>query len=180
MYVEIICFILLTILFFICIYKNKRFTRCNKYTDYKEFQESDGNGENQYLGRGSPDESVSELLNRIDWTAKHSNVENYSKSYITSYCISLAVFFILWITQNSFPNLSEILLVFITSYIVTFSINNLFGFHTDKYSSYYIRQNVEYLKKVLNTNTQSLNELLELPKTQTIPHRTLIDDVLLK
>lgn len=174
LYLEIIFFVLITILFFYFIYKNKKFTRCNKVsTDLEEY---DGNGENQYLGRGHSNETVENLLNRIDWTAKHANTENYTKSFIVSYCVFLCIFFILAIAKNIILKFSEMGIIFASIYIVVFSISNLFGFHTDRYSSYYIRQNIEYIQQKLLYK----NNIPETPLQHNIPHRTLIDEVLYK
>lgn len=137
----------------------------------------DGNGKYQYGGRGSEDEDVATLLQRIDWIAKNSTHSIYITSYLISFIILIATIFIL-MSQEYLLSLYEMILILASAYIVSFSILNLFAFHSDKYPNYYIRKNVEYLRKQLNLSP--IENFLEKTTTEPLPHRTFVDDVLLR
>ena len=139
--------ILFTIIFFYVIGINIQTTRTNESNNKNE----DGNGKYQYKGRGDQNENIDVLLSRIDWLAKNSvNTSLYTISYITSYGIMLAVIFILYAHSKYFLSPWEIILTLFSSFIVCFSILNLFQFHTDRFPNYYIRKNIDYISKNFN------------------------------
>jgi hypothetical protein len=165
-------FIFFTLLFFLIIDLNKNTSRCNE-NDKNCY---DGNGCYQYKGRGEKNERVEILLSRIDWLAKNSsNKSLYTTSYIISYAIMLAVSVILYAYSNYIVSPWELILFLFSSFIITFSILNLFSFHTDRYNDYYIRENIRYISNQLQI------PIFEPPlpsSHSSIPHRTQVQDVL--
>jgi len=146
-------------------------TRC-PYPDGKCF---DGNGKYQYKGRGHQREDVEILLNRIDWLAKHSEDNPlYTSSYIIAYALSLAVVFLFYAFSTYCVSPWEYLLVILSAFIITFSISNLFNFHTDRYPTYYVRQNIQYILNQLDLNKKTPGN----PKKNKLPHRTKMQDTL--
>lgn len=170
----IFVFVITTIVFFLTVSENVSISQC----PYKNGKCYDGNGRYQYKGRGSKDESVEMLLNRIDWLAKNNlNKPLYTISYIISYLLVLGVMVVMYATSEYILNVWEYLILLIVSYIITFSITNLIAFHTDKYPTYYIRNNIDYIADKLNIK---LREDPGCPsKHSKVPHRTYIQDKLL-
>lgn len=169
----IIIFILATILFFIVISEDISISRC----PYKNGECYDGNGRYQYKGRGSKSESVKILLSRIDWLAKNSvNKPLYTTSYIIAYVLTLGILVVLYATSEYILNVWEYVILLIVAYIITFSITNLIGFHTDRYPTYYIRTNLDYIADKLNIK---LKDNPGHPKCSKVPHRTYIQDKIL-
>ena len=122
MWDSLLILILFTIIFFYVIGLNVEITRMNK--DNKD--NYDGNGVNQYKGRGHYSEDIQTLLSRIDWLAKNNmNANFYLIAYLIAYAITLSVSFILYATTNYIISVWELILVLFASYIVTFSILNL-------------------------------------------------------
>ena len=163
--------ILFTVIFFYVIGLNVEITRTNK-SNSKDF---DGNGQYQYKGRGHEKESVDILLSRIDWLAKNSvNTSLYTVSYIMAYAIMLAVVFILYAYSKYFLSPWEIMLSLFSSFIVCFSILNLFQFHTDRFPNYYIRKNIDYISKKFNIPIYEPPN----PLKNEVHKRTEVQDVL--
>lgn len=167
-------FILSTIIFFFVISENVSISQC----PYKNGKCYDGNGRYQYKGRGDETESVKILLSRIDWLAKNSvNKPLYTTSYIIAYVLVLGILVVLYATSEYILNAWEYIILLIVAYIITFSITNLIAFHADRYSTYYIRNNVDYIADKLNL------KLKEDPghpsKYSKLPHRTYIQDKIL-
>lgn len=156
---------------FVIVYKTNQ-TRCNS-NDSKCF---DGNGKYQYKGRGHKSESVETLLSRIDWLAKNSvNDALYTTSYLIAFCITLVTFFIIYATCFIILPALSIILILFASFIVCFSIMNLFDFHTHRFRNYYIRKNVDYIYKKIGKHRHSAPN----PSTKShMPFRTKVQDVL--
>ena len=168
---SIFVLILFTVIFFYVIALNVETTRTNK-SNSKDF---DGNGEYQYKGRGDENESVDILLSRIDWLAKNSiNTTLYTVSYIISYAVMLAVIFIMYGYSKYFLSPWEIILTLFSSFIVSFSILNLFQFHTDRFPNYYIRKNIDYISKKFNIPIYEPPN----PVKNEVHKRTEVQDVL--
>ena len=169
---NILLFILFTIIFFVVVNINKNLSRCNE-TGKECF---DGNGCFQYKGRGEDNEDISVLLSRIDWLAKNAaNGSLYTTSYIVSYGVLLAVIFVLYAYSRYLISGFEMVLILASTFIVVFSILNLFSFHTDKYPNYYIRKNIDILSKRFNLNISDP----PLPlSSSSVPHRTQVQDIL--
>ena len=173
MWDSILIFVLFTIIFFYVISINAHNSRCNESNDIN----SDGNGYNQYKGRGKKCETIDVLLSRIDWLAKKSeNNSPYTTSYIICYAILLAVIFILYAYSYYILSPWEMILILFSGFIIVFSILNLFQFHTDKYPNYYIRKNIDYISRNYNIPIYEPPE----PLDSKIAHRTKVHDVLNK
>ena len=165
-------FMLLTAIFvFVIIYKGNR-SRTNRYS-HENF---DGNGEFQYRGRGCKRESVQTLLRRIDWLAKNSiNDSLYTTSYLIAFCTVLGIFFVVYAMTEMILSGWLVIMILFVSFVVCFSIMNLFDFHTNRYRNYYIRKNLDYIYKKLKMIRQDP----PLPSAKSkIPFRTKVQDVL--
>lgn len=197
MWLSALILLVLTFLFFYVISLNKSITRCHEGAKNC----FDGNGCYQYKGRGDKNESPEILLSRIDWLAKNSNSVStlYTTCFILSYCITLSVIFILYAGSGYIVNYWELCLIFMACFIISFSISNLFTFHTDRYPNYYIRRNIGYLAERYNLtiseppiplDEKALKNLegrvplnnnfpkTPLPHRIPLPHRTEVQDVL--
>ena len=164
-------FILFTILFFLAIAFNAEETRCPYDGAEKCF---DGNGKYQWKGRGSNDEDVETLLQRIKWLGKNSvNSQLYSTSFIVAYPILLSIIIIFYAYSQYILNVWEMIIVLFAAFIITFSILNLFSFHTDRYPSYYIRENIYLISKKLRIK---LKDPPEPSDKSFVPHRTQVRD----
>ena len=169
----IIVFIIATIVFFIMIGDNASISRC-PYEGGKCF---DGNGKYQYKGRGCKDESVGVLLSRIDWIAKNSlNKPLYTTSYIIAYALVLGIMIVFYGISEYVLSVWEYILLLIISYILTFSIINLIDFHTDRYPTYYIRNNLSYISKKLRIELES--DPGHPCDDSKVPDRTYVQDKL--
>jgi len=164
--------LLATVIFILMIIENATIGRC-PYTGGKCF---DGNGKYQYKGRGCTDEKVSLLLSRIDWLAKNnSNKPLYTSSYIIAYTLSLGILITLYATSSYVLSVWEYIIILIVSFVITFSITNLINFHTDRYPTYYIRNNIEYIASKLHIELKDPGH----PCDDTeVPYRTYIRDKL--
>jgi hypothetical protein len=165
-------FILLTAIFvFVIIYKGNK-SRTNRYSN----ENFDGNGEFHYRGRGCKRENVETLLRRIDWLAKNSiNDSLYTTSYLIAFIITLGFFFIVYAFYNLILSPWIIITSLFVSFVVCFSVMNLFDFHTNRYRNYYIRKNLDYIYKKLKINRKDP----PLPSSKSkMPFRTKVQDVL--
>jgi len=171
---NILIFLIFTVLFFVIIDINKKHSRQNKDSS----EDYDGNGEFNYKGKGHSQERIDILLSRIDWLAKNSeNKSLYTTAYIISFPILLAVIVILYAYSYYIVSVWEIIIILASTFIITFSILNLFNFHTERYSNYYIRRNLNYIANQLKI------DLFEPPipnKNIKLPHRTVIQDFLIR
>ena len=173
MWDSFLIFILFTIIFFYVISVNAQNSRTNESNN----ENLDGNGYNQYKGRGKKYETIDVLLSRIDWLAKKSeNNSPYTTSYIISYAILLAIIFVLYAYSTYILSPWEIILILFSSFIIVFSVLNLFQFHTDKYPNYYIRKNIDYISRNYNIPIYEPPNPIESKKL----NRTKVQDVLSK
>lgn len=169
----IVIFIVATFIFFAVIAENATIDRC-PYDGGKCY---DGNGKYQYKGRGCKDETVQKLLSRTDWVAKNMlNKPLYTTSYIISYVLVLGIIVVFYGISEYVLSVWEYVILLIVSYIITFSITNLIGFHTDRYPIYYIRNNIDYIGDKLKIK---LKEDPGKPCDDAkVPYRTYIQDKL--
>ena len=136
----------------------------------------DGNGRFQYKGRGYKEESVEVLLSRIDWLAKNSvNDALYTTAYIIAFAITLAVFVIIYAFTFKVLSVWAIIIILFSAFIITFSILNLFDFHTNRFRSYYIRKNIDYISRCLKID---IDEPPNPSHKSKMPFRTKVHDVL--
>ena len=159
-----------TIIFYFVMMDHAEIDRC-PYSGGKCF---DGNGKYQYKGRGCERESVSRLLSRVDWLAKNStNKPIYTTSYIIAYALVLGVLITLYATSCYVLNAWEYIIILLASFIIVFSITNLINFHSDRYPTYYIRENISLISNKLNI------EISDPPKPckdTYVPHSTKLRD----
>jgi hypothetical protein len=108
-------------------------------------KKGDGNGDAIYLGRGHPKENVSEILDRIEWsTYLERRVTHWHRIFLMALVISFLV--ILFIIK-ALPTAASFVLLFIIVFIPIMATRQLFYVHADIYNDYYIKHNVEILRK---------------------------------
>lgn len=169
---QLLVFILFTVIFILVISENVSITRC----PYEGGECFDGNGKYQYKGRGCKDESVSILLNRVDWTVK--NYENnplYTTAYIISYAVLIGIIFILYACSKYIVSAWEMMILLLGTFVIVFSITNLFNFHTNRYPLYYMRKNLKHISHQLSIK---LSEPPQPCDKTYVPHRTKVRDSL--
>lgn len=171
-YPIILVFIVATLLFFWALHDVGQESRCPNKNSIECFE---ANGRYRHKGRGSDEDDVQTLLNRIDWLGKNGHIKYlYSTSYISAYLITLAVFFILFGFVDFFPTEWEIILILLVSFLISYSVTAVIGFHDDRYPYYYIRNNVKLIQDKMNWRSEDPPK----PKTNYVPHRTVIRDIL--
>ena len=169
----IVVFIIATIIFFWMISENATVSRC----PYDGGECYDGNGRDQYKGRGCKDETVKILLSRTDWVAKHIlDKPLYTTSYIIAYALVLGILIVMYAISQYVLSVWEYVVLLMVSFIITFSITNLIGFHTDRYPVYYMRNNLGYVAEKLR---MKLDRNPDHPCDDAkVPYRTYIRDKL--
>ncbi len=168
----IIVLLIAIALFIVAVVENRKMS----YRPYPGGVYGEGNGKYQYKGRGYKKESVAELLSRIDWLAANSsNKSVYTTAYIMAFPISLAVLVLLYAYNKYCMSAIEYILILIVIYTVIFSITNLIDFHNDRYSIYYIRNNIKYIADKLDVD---IDEPKHPHPKSCVPHRTIIKDTI--
>lgn len=119
-----------------------------------------GNGKIHYKGRGSKDETVSQLLDRIYWVStsglRHSK---WPRSYFIALFSTLIISFLIF---NQFPDSTQIIISIIIIFLVSLSCFGFFSFHEERFTPYYIRQNIHLIRRKLGLKGASPLE----PKTK--------------
>ncbi len=106
-----------------------------------------GNGKIHYKGLGSPDESLDTLLNRIYWVA---DSDGRNSKWKRAFLIAVvSTFLICLILFHRVPTARELLLILLIIFITTLAVFGFFRFHADRFTPYYIRQNVALIRQKL-------------------------------
>lgn len=172
MLLTLFVFIILTVLFVIAIKYVQTQGRCPN----KDEPCFDGNGTKQWKGRGWYTDNVETLLQRIDWLAKNGQKEtSYVMSYVLAYLVSIAIMLVLYGYNGYIPCWSELVVIVLVAYLVLFSVDNLFNFHTDRYPYYYIRENTNLIQDQLGYYKGCPHRP---HKHSKVPHRTIVRDIL--
>jgi len=129
----------------------------------------DGNGEIHYKGRKDENDTVEDLLNRIDWVSSSGlRTNNIMRSFNIAFLCSVFITAILW---RKWPKIYEFLIVFGIIFIVTLSLLNLYEFHSGIYPIYYIKDDIQEIRKILNTSAKDPPKPGELKE---VPHHTIV------
>jgi hypothetical protein len=108
----------------------------------------DGNGDIYYLGRGSEQDSVAVLIDRIEWSAYlDKRTTLWQRVIITTFVV---MFFVIALVLRKLPTPGTIILLFFTIFIPIYATHQLFYVHGDVYNDYYIKTNAELLREKLN------------------------------
>lgn len=115
------------------------------YRNEKSSKLAGGNGKIHYKGLGSPDESLDTLLNRIYWVA---DSDGRNSKWKRAFLIAIvATFLICLILFHRVPTARELLLILLIIFITTLAVFGFFRFHADRFTPYYIRQNVNLIRQ---------------------------------
>lgn len=139
--------------------------RMSELTGNGTRKKGDGNAENYYYGRGSPQDSVSELLDRIDW----STYLEYRLSILQRLFIPIviSVLFIMVFVMNKVPTPGKTILLFLSIFVPAYATHQLYYIHGDVYNDYYIKRNVELIREKLGLKKGKV----EKPRDDNIPDR---------
>jgi len=108
-------------------------------------KKGDGNGDAVYLGRGHHKENVSEILNRIEWsTYLERRITQWHRIFLMSLIISILIILLI---IRALPSAATFVLLFIIIFIPIMATRQLFYVHGDIYNDYYIKHNVEILRR---------------------------------
>ncbi len=125
----------------------------------------DGNGTIFYKGRGSEDESVEELLNRIEWSSYlFKRTSLIDRTLLISITLTIVIILLIF---RSLPKPTDIVLLIIVIFVIIFAIINFFYVHGDIYNDYYIKNNVHLIRDKLNLHRSDPDAPLE----NNIPNR---------
>jgi len=134
--------------------------------------EEDGNGELHYFARGSADDSVPELLNRMEWAA-------YSERRIPFWPVALITTIIVVALISAFilekiPTPETIIGLGFVVFVPIYANHQMNYVHGGVYNDYYLKNNVQLLREKLK-----IAEGYSHPTAPTTepPHRTKVMDV---
>ena len=134
--------------------------------ELKDDENRDGNGSLYRMGRGSEDDDIGELLDRIEWsTYLEQRTSTHERYFLTTVIVVILIILLLY---RKLPHPGEIVLLFILVFIPFYALFNFFFVHGDMYNSYYIKNNVEILRGKLDVKKGSIKE----PSDDNIPYRT--------
>lgn len=161
----LIIILILVVSYFVAKDQKKK-TRCNENSGTCR----DGDGIYQNKGRGGENDNVEVLLSRIVWlTGHYDKTFIYHTAFTTSGFLTLGIF-LLFLSFGILSGAPLILSIFFLSFILIFSMQALYDFHTARYSQYYTKYNaVKIMEKLKLKNIET-----PLPTYEIIPHRTSI------
>jgi len=124
---------------------------------------NDGDGTATRLSRGSEDDSIEELLNRLDWSSNLNERTSINERYFV--CSIIVVILIIIIVYQGLPKPGMIIILFIIIFLPFYAFYNYFYVHGDIYNNYYIKKNVDILRSKLDVEAGIPSE----PKNDNIP-----------
>lgn len=128
---------------------------------------ADGNGTAYYHGRGGKGDSVSELLDRIDWS---SYLEKRITMWYRMFMVTvIAIALIVVIVLRKLPTPPALILLSVSIFIPFYASHQLHYVHGDIYNDYYIRRNVRLLRAKLGLKRFDVPE-----PPDKIPSRTRV------
>ena len=108
----------------------------------------DGNGTSTYYGRGSKEDSVEELLNRIDWASYlPKRITLWYKVLVMSLIITVLV---MLLVSRKLLTPSRLITLFVCVFIPIYAMSQFYYVHGEIYNDYYIKNNVDLLRQKLH------------------------------
>lgn len=127
----------------------------------------DGNGTAYYQGRGCRDDSVSELLDRIDWA---TYVDKRTTLWFRTIILTvIATALVTALVIRKLPTPPTLIMLIVAIFIPFYAGHQLHYVHGDIYNDYYIKRNVELLRKKLDVKKGKVKD----PKCEA-PKRALV------
>lgn len=109
---------------------------------------ADGNGTAYYQGRGCKDDSVSILLDRIDWaTYAEKKTTLWYKQFITAVIVAGLIAILI---MRKIPSPSQSIMLIVIIFIPIYAVHQLRYVHGDIHNDYNIKNNVDLLRQKLN------------------------------
>lgn len=160
--------ILLIVIVVLIIYTHNAKMKETKGKNVHGRKPMDGNGEAYYYGRGSDHDTVSQLLDRIDWsTYLEKRTAYWNRLFLTVLIVSVLIFLFVW---RKIPHPSMAIFLFLAIFIPIYASHQFDYVHGDIYNDYHIKHNVELLRKKLGAEKRAFP-----PKpTDHIPSRTTV------
>lgn len=157
--------IIVVIIVILIVYIKRR--QCKEQVTNNGRTKSDGNGDAYYLGRGSSDDSISQLLDRIEWsTYLHHRTTYWHRAFIVSIIITALI---IAFVMRKLPKPGVCILLFFIIFIPLYAVHNLHYVHGDVYNDYYIKNNVELLREKLGTEKHKPKN----PREDNVPDRVV-------
>ena len=119
-------------------------------------------------GRGKSTETSSALLDRIEWVSDYKNRINIMpQAYIISFGLSMIIGIAM---INRVPSGKRFFYMMIIMFpLLLFGIN-FFVYHTDRFVPYYVKKNLEYVRKKLKLERRKDLETLKVCSDNVATH----------
>jgi hypothetical protein len=130
----------------------------------------DGNGNSHCMGRGHSDDSVEELLDRIEWSSYLDRRIGFWKRIFPATIIATGI--IMLVGYRSIPKPGIIIATAVAMFIPFYMARQLYYVHSDVYNDYYIKNNVKLLRAKLHLHKGNVRE----PRSEMPPTRTVVMD----
>lgn len=114
----------------------------------KLYSKIDGNGKIYSLGRGSEDEEIEVILQRIYWSTylrKRTSIIN--RTFLMTILISIGIILSIY---TIIPPVIDIIIIIIVIFVLSFMFNNFMYVHGDIHNDGNIRNNIKLLAKKMN------------------------------
>lgn len=129
---------------------------------------ADGNGTTTYYARGSKDDSVEELLDRIDWASYlPKRITLWYKVVVISLVITVLV---MLLVSRKLLHPAKLITLFLCVFIPIYAMSQFYYVHGEIYNDYYIKNNVELLRQKLHVEARHPSK----PKSDLPPPRTTV------
>lgn len=129
---------------------------------------ADGNGTSTYYGRGSHEDSIKELFDRIDWASYlPKRITLWYKVVIMSLVISI---FVMLLVNRKLLAPSKLITLFVVVFIPIYAMSQFYYVHGEIYNDYYIKHNVDLLRLKLHLGADHP----PTPRSAIPPHRTSV------
>jgi hypothetical protein len=126
---------------------------------------ADGNGTAYYYGRGSDKDSVGELLDRIDWASYlDKRLTLWYRIFVTTV---ITLILIVALVMRRIPKPGQLILLGFVIFIPFYAGHQLFYVHGDIFNDYYIKNNVDLIRKKLGVHRNDVKE-----PCKEVPRRT--------
>jgi hypothetical protein len=159
--------IIIIIVIIILVLASKGISKERKGRGLSDRRHVDGNGTAYYQGRGCLEDSVPELLDRIDWAAY---VEKRTTLWFRTVILTVvATALVVVLVMKKLPKPPALVMLIVAIFIPFYAGHQLHYVHGDVYNDYYIKRNVELLRKKLNLKKGKVKD----PKCEA-PKRALV------